>query len=275
MTIGMVLPNLAYAVNADIISGAARRAAEEGYVLVIADAEEFGPTGIAYERLVSEGRVDGLLVASSVLGEGALACLPNLAMPVVYVNRRGGEHGISVSVDDEHGIALAVDHLVQRGHTQLAHIAGPAEIDTAKRRQAGFVARMCDHNLKVPRSRVRNAALSEAGGFEAMQHLLRGRRPPTGVVTSSFASAVGAISAATRFGLRVPNDVSVVAFHDAVVADYLNPRLTTIRMPLARMAETAVSTLRCLIDGDDATDVIVERPKPVLVQRDSTARPAR
>ena len=57
MTMGVVLPNLAYAVNAEIIRGAERRAVAEGYVVLIADAAEFGPTGTAYQRLVMEGRV--------------------------------------------------------------------------------------------------------------------------------------------------------------------------------------------------------------------------
>ena len=275
MTMGIVLPNVAYAVNADIIRGAERRAAAEGYVLLIADAAEFGPTGIAYERLVMEGRVDGLLVASSIAGEGALVSLPSLSLPVVHVNRRGDAFGVSVSVDDERGVALAVDHLVELGHTELAHIGGPKDIDTAKRRRAGFIARMKKHELVVPRNRIPEAALNEAGGFEAMQCLLATRRPPTAVVTSSFASAVGAVSAIVSAGLRIPDDISVVAFHDAPIGNYLNPRLTTIRMPLTEMAEAAVFTLRCLIEGDGATDIVVESPEPVLVERDSTARPAR
>src|SRR4051812_13789715 len=100
MTIGLVLPDVAYAVNAEIIRGAERSAAAEGYVVLIADAAEFGPTGIAYERLVMEGRVDGLLVASSIVGEGALDSLRDLPLPVVHVNRRGGKSGVSVSLDD-------------------------------------------------------------------------------------------------------------------------------------------------------------------------------
>jgi LacI family transcriptional regulator len=275
MTMGIVLPNVAYAVNAEIIRGAERSAAAEGYVVLIADAAEFGPTGIAYERLVMEGRVDGLLVASSIAGEGSPASLPNLPLPVVLVNRRGDRLGVSVSVDDERGVALAVDHLVSLGHTELGHIAGPKAIDTAKRRRAGFTTRMSEHGLAVPRSRAPEATLTEAGGFEAMQRLLATRRPPTAIVTSSFASAVGAMSAIVKAGLRIPEDISVVAFHDAPIGDYLNPRLTTVRMPLAEMAEAAVHTLRRLIDGEDAQDIVVESPAPLLVERDSTAPPAR
>jgi LacI family transcriptional regulator len=221
-----------------------------------------------------EGRVDGLLVASSIAGESALS-LPSLSLPVVHVNRRGDKFGVNVSVDDARGVALAVDHLVQLGHTELAHIGGPKNIDTAKRRRAGFIARMKKHELVVPRNRIPEAALNEPGGFEAMHWLLATRRPPTAVVTSSFVSAVGAMSAIVSAGLRIPDDISIVAFHDTPIGNYLNPRLTTIRMPLTEMAEAAVYTLKCLIEGEGATDIVVESPEPVLVERDSTARPAR
>jgi LacI family transcriptional regulator len=275
MTIGLVLPDVAYAVNAEIIRGAERSAAAEGYVVLIADAAEFGPTGIAYERLVMEGRVDGLLVASSIVGETALDSLRDLPLPVVHVNRRGGRSGISVSLDDERGVALAVDHLVELGHTRLGHIAGPPELDTARRRRAGFISRMGEHGLAAPPRYVPRTTLNEAGGFEAMNRLLAVRRPPTAVVASSFAAAVGALSAVARAGLRVPDDVSVVAFHEASIGAYLNPRLTTVRMPLAEMAEEAVRTLRLLIDGSEAHDIVVESPSPELIVRDSTAPPSR
>ncbi len=275
MTIGMVLPNVAYAVNAEIIRGAERRAAAEGYVVLIADAEEFGPTGDAYERLVMQGRVDGLLVASRSAEEGPMRSLPNIPLPVVHVNRRSGKFGVSVSVDDELGVAIGVDHLVSLGHRHIAHIAGPKQIDTAKRRRQGFTTAMRRCGLTVARSRVIEARMTEAGGYEAMQALLAGPRRSTAVSASSFAAAVGAMAAIAQSGLRVPDDISVVAFHDAPIGEFLSPPLTTVRMPLGPMAEAAVTTLRRLIEGEHPDDLVVGDPAPALVRRGSSAPPAR
>jgi LacI family transcriptional regulator len=273
MTMGLVLPNLAYAVNAEIIRGAERQAAAEGYVVVLADAEEFGPTGTAYQRLVMEGRVDGLLVASTIMGEWGFDPLAG-RLPVVHVNRRGDDRvGVSVSVDDERGVAVGVDYLVKLGHANIGYVGGPLNIDTARRRRDGFLGRMQDHGLVAPRNRMLESALTEAGGFEAMQRLLAHKRPPTAIVTGSFASAVGVMSAVIRAGLRIPEDISVVGFHDASIADYLIPRMTTIRMPLHEMAATAVTTLRALIEAGEARSIVVSKPAPVLVKRDSTGPP--
>ena len=167
---------------------------------------------------------------------------------------------MSVSVDDELGIGLSVDRLVDLGHTRIGYVAGPRDADTARRRRAGFCARMRERGLEVRPSMIVETTFTEAGGFEAMQRLLAMRRRPTAVVAASFASAVGVMSAVATAGLRVPDDVSVVGFHDAPVAAYLNPPLSTVRMPLAEMAEAAVATLVRLIDGQEVEDIVVRSP---------------
>src|SRR3989440_3291506 len=112
MTLGMVIPNLAYPVNAEIIRGAERRAAAAGYVMVVADADEFLQSGEAYRRLLLERRVDGLLIASATTSERFLAELSRQGLPFVLVNRRVPHVGPSVTVDDVDGMRLAVEHLV-------------------------------------------------------------------------------------------------------------------------------------------------------------------
>jgi LacI family transcriptional regulator len=267
----MVLPNLASVVNTDILRGAERQAAAEGYVLLIADSIEFGPASAAYQRLLMEGRVDGLLLGSASARDGGLDALTG-PTPVVLINRRpDNQVGLSVSVDDERGVSLAVDHLVELGHTNICHIAGPKDVDTARRRRAGFVDRMNFQGIDVKGSRIVSSTLSESSGYEAMTAMLGRKSRPTAVIAWSFATAIGAMSAVGNAGLRVPHDMSIIGFHDAPIADYLNPPLTTIRMPLAAMAERSVTTLVRMIEGEEVADVVVQTPEPELIVRRSTA----
>jgi len=272
MTIGVVIPNLAYPVNAEIIRGAERRAAAAGYVIVLADAEEFLQTGEAYRRLLLERRVDGLLIASASTTERFLRQLSSQARPFVLVNRRVPRVGPSVTVDDARGMKLAVGHLVRLGHTRIGHIAGPRDADTALRRLAGFRAGLRAAGLRAAPRLVVETSLTEEGGFEAMRKLLAPRRPPTAVAVWSLAAAVGALSAAKQVGVRVPEELSLVTFHDAPLAAYLDPPLTAVRMPLAEMAERSVECLLRMIAGEHVRSVVVSAP-PVLVERRSTAPP--
>ena len=100
------------------------------------------------------------------------------------------------------------------------------------------------------------------------------RARPTAVAIWSLAAAIGAVAAARRRGLKLPEELSVVAFHDAPIAAYLDPPLTTIRMPLRELGERSVQCLLTLVEGG-ATPSIVIRTPPALVLRESTAPPRR
>jgi LacI family transcriptional regulator len=271
MTLGMVIPNLAYPVNAEIIRGAERQAAAAGYVMLLADAEEFLQTGEAYRRLLRERRVDGLLIASASMSEGFLEELASQPLPFVLVNRRVPHVGPSVSVDDARGMRLAVEHLVALGHRRIGHIAGPADADTARRRLTGFREGLRAARVRYSPELVVEASFDEEGGFRAMERLLGVEPPPTAVTIWSLAAAVGAL-AATGPGVAVPAALSIVAFHDAPIAAYLDPPLTTVRMPLGEMAQRSVDMLLKLIAGQRVGSTVV-RTAPVLVERASTAPP--
>ena len=146
--------------------------------------------------------------------------------------------------------------------------------DISRRRLAGFRGAMRAAGLRVAARHVKESTEHEAGGFEAMRELLDDRQPPTAVAVWSVTSAVGALAAVRRSGRIVPDDVSVIAFHDAPIAQYLEPPLATVRMPMEKMANAAVKGVIALAEGKPVADTIVSRPGPVLVRRSSTARPA-
>jgi LacI family transcriptional regulator len=270
MTLGMVIPNLAYPVNGEIIRGAERAAAAAGYVTLLADADEFLQSGEAYRRLLLEQRVDGLLIASASTGEQLLSELARSGLPFVLVNRRTSHVGPSITVDDAAGVELVVRHLLSLGHRRIAHIAGPQAADTARRRAQGFRSGMRAAKVTVRPGYVVEAPYTEEGGYRAVGQLLGLTMPPTAIVSWSLAAAVGAIAGAKQLGVPVPGDLSVVAFHDAPLAEYLDPPLTTVRMPLGEMAERAVEALLELIGGASVRSQVVQTP-PVLMARGSTA----
>src|SRR5207244_7270893 len=133
-----------------------------------------------------------------------------------------------------------------------------------------FRAAMRAHGLRVPGAYVAETPLDEEGGLQATQRLLALDRPPSALVAWSLAAAVGALAAARRAGVSVPRELSVVGFHDAPIAAYLDPPLTTVRMPLGEMAERSVETLIRIIEGERVENLVIESP-PVLVPRGSTA----
>jgi LacI family transcriptional regulator, galactose operon repressor len=264
MAIGMIVPELDNVAYATIAQGADRRASKAGYALLVA-------TGSVRDRLGAlDGRIDGLLVGvatSETLQVGELGG----SLPTILVNRREAVGVASVTVDDEQGAAAAVAYLAALGHRRIGHVAGPQNSDTGRRRLQGYRLELETQGLEFHPDLVAEASYDEAGGRTAAGRLLALDPPPTALFVANVRAAIGAMAAARQHGLRMPADLSVVGFHDAPVAGYLDPPLTTVRMPLGEMGAQAVESLLGLLEGRSVEDICVATA-PELVVRGSAGR---
>jgi LacI family transcriptional regulator len=263
MAIGIVVPDLANVNYATIAQGAEERASTAGYALLVA-------SGSVTERLQDlHGRVDGLLVGMATSETPRIGDFGG-RLPALLVNRREPCGIPSVTVDDEAGAVLATEHLLTLGHRRIGHVAGPQNADTARRRLAGFRAALEASGIEPDPQAIAETSFDEAGGHVAATRLLRLDPRPTALFVANVRAAIGAMAAASRLGLSVPGDLSIVGFHDAPFASYLSPPLTTVRMPLQEMGRQAVDNLLALLNGGTVEDVMVASP-PELVVRSSTA----
>jgi len=267
MVIGMVVPDLANTAYSLIAQGAEKRAAAAGYVLMVMR----GSVPDHLEEL--QGRVDGLLVAAATSDGSYLRSLLG-DIPTVLVNRKEPGDIPAVRVDDAAGAAVAVQHLLSLGHCRVAHVAGPQNADTARRRLEGYLSALSVGGVEErPELVVEASVYDEAAGHLAATRLLGLGPQPTAIFAANIRLAIGTLAATRRIGLSVPDDVSVVGFDDTPLAAFLEPPLTTVRMPLAELGGQAVESLLAEMDGRRASDVLVSLP-PELVVRASTAAPA-
>jgi LacI family transcriptional regulator len=270
MSLGIIINLAYYYENAEILMAVERAAASAGYVMLIADTADFASRGEAYRRLLFERRVDGLLIASVFVSDDFIRELKDEGLPFVVLHRRVAGVASSASVDDALGMKVAVEHLVELGHRRIAYLAGPAHIDPASRRLAGFKAGIRDAGLPVSPSLVRPCPVDDESVLQATQQLMTEAPRPTALVVWSPTAAVPALAAVRRLGLRVPDELSVIAYNDSPIASYLEPPLTTIHMPLGEMARQGVESLLEIVDGKRPRSIVV-RTAPVLVRRESTA----
>jgi DNA-binding LacI/PurR family transcriptional regulator len=270
-TLGLLVPSLRNPVYAEIIRGAFDSAWDKGFVVLLAEDTGSHTAQTAYERLVQEGRIDGLLIASSTgANRDVLRRLLDESVPCVFVNRRLAGSGRNVVMRERDAGRLAAEHLLELGHRRLAIVAGPRDLDTSRLRCRGFVETAERAGATVD---VHVAALDEAAGFNAMGEILDGSRRPTGAFVSNLSQAIGAVAAARRHGVRIPDELSLIANDEDPFVEYLDTPLTTIRMPLEELGRLAVGALVDQLSGDDARDVLVPS-EPELVLRESTGPPA-
>lgn len=284
----LVVHEVTTPLHAEILLGAQRRAAEAGFVVLLGDADELAGNRRAYENQLLS-RVDGVIIHSSGLTlDTPLVQLATRRLPAVAINLRV-EGGIgSVTLDDRTSVRTAVDHLLSLGHNWIGFLGGPSGSLHGTVRHQAVTQALQQAGLKLPRQWSVTGSWSVEGGQKATEELLkrtglpgeRGpsttgsrRRQPTALVVANVMAAIGALSTLRQAGVRVPEDLSVVAIHDTWFTHATVPSLTTVKTPLLELGRAAVDVLLDMIDGQHPQDRVVTRPAPYLVERQSTAGP--
>lgn len=266
--LALLIPDLSNPVYTRIIRGSYQRAREHAYVVLLAEDLSDDEADESFAELVESRRVDGLLIASARPAHPLLRSPRLASIPHVFVNREVPGSGRNVAMDLPAASAIAVRHLRGLGHWRIGHVAGPEELEPARARERGFVDEM--RALKLDATPVVREAFSERGGAEAALGLLKRWPDVTAVYTSTLSQAIGAVHTARLLGREVPRDLSVMAYDDLPLADYLDPPLTTIAMPLVQLGAAAVDALMAQLQGHPANDVMIAVAPSVIVRK-STA----
>ena len=270
--IALVVPDLTNAIFTELMRGVEEEAARRGYMVLLARAEGMPEGEESIPALIGEGRVDGALVqVGDNMRPADLTTLVNGKLPVVFINSIHPGHVGSVSLEDERGMRLATEHLIQLGHRRIGFINGRPNTHTAVRRGLGFAAAMHDAGIPVPDAYVTTLGYEPKQGRAALRTLVELPEPPTAVVVANVNAALGALLEARVLGLRVPEDLSIIAMHDAWTAENTWPPLTTVRMPLYELGRRAMSAAFDRITTGVMSEDVVTEPAPELVIRESTA----
>lgn len=221
-------------------------------------------------RALVARRVAGVILPCGVLDDVLLQRLAE-EVPIVVTGREAhGERLRSLSIDNRAGALLAVRHLVSLGHRRIAHIAGPPDQADARERLAGYRQALDEAGLRFEPNLVVQGGFLKGGGLAAMHALLERTTPFTAVFAANDLSACGARQALLRYGIRVPDDISLIGFDDAIEALSTDPPLTTIRQPVAALGRAAAAEIVNLVTGGACTSPAV--PALELVVRGSTRR---
>ncbi len=192
-------------------------------------------------------QVDGLIITSTTpSNEIADECARN-GTPVILFNRFvEGSSANSVCCDNAKGGQLVADALVNAGHSQFAFIGGPPNTSTNMMREAGFLGRLKERGYE--NVLYESGAFTYQSGQEAARRLLSHDTPPDAIFCAADVMALGAMDVARyEFGLKIPEQLSIIGFDDVPIAAWPVYNLTTIRQPINRMMDAVLD----LIDNRD------------------------
>lgn len=177
-----------------------------------------------------------------------------IEVPGVLITNRGNmldfENLSSVAVDDVSAAKQAVDYLFSRGHRKIGVLGGDVTLShTSFQRCQGCIKSFQEQGLEFHKEQYyENSRFSYDSAYRGMVRLLKKAPDITAVFAMSDVTAIGAIRALKDMGLEVPGDISVIGFDGIDLADYYNPKLTTIKQPAKELATRGVEILFNFID---------------------------
>jgi len=277
--IGVLVPELSNPIFPALAQAIETRAAPEGLASILCNTREAIFREVDYVHMLLDRRVEGMLFISSemtnlrgdhvhyakLVEEGARLVFVNGALQLLDVP--------SVGVDERAAGEIATQYLIDLGHERIGFVAGPEHYLPTQLKAAGRASALAAAGLEADGLTV-HADFSAQGGGRALTELLALPDPPTAVFCSSDMMAIGALHAATRLGVRVPEQLSIVGFDGIDATKWTDPELTTVEQPIAQIADTAVQTLLTLIE-QPGRPLPSSYYRPVLRVRGSTAAPAR
>lgn len=257
---------------AEVLRGLEEGLRDRGYDLVLHVLPEGVRRELFFSGLPVRRRVDALVVAGLRLTDAELKTLRQLRLPIACVAETlEGVH--SERIDNEAAARLAVQHLIDLGHTWIAMIGGAPngdKLSAPAARTRGYRAALAAAGLSP--GPVLDGGFTPAGGAAAMVELLKSvGGPPSAVFCQSDEMAFGALRALQRAGIRVPDEVSVIGFDDHELADAFE--LTTVGQPICAQGAAAARWLTAGLDQPaNGVQPVTDSVHPVrLVRRGSTA----
>jgi LacI family transcriptional regulator len=272
-TIGFIIPTHGPRFSdpffSELLTGVGNKAAEQEFDLLVSTRAPGAEELKAYERMVMERRVDGLLVVRTRQRDQRIAYLIEQSFPFVAFGRSDlGADFPYLDVDGETGLRQLTQHLIDLGHRRIAYVSAPLDLMFASHRLEGYKEVLAANSIPFDETLVTVGELTERSGYAAGRDFLTQDKRPTAIITCNDLMALGVISAAQGLGLAVGHDVAVAGFDDIPLAEHSHPPLTTVRQPIYEIGQRICEMVIRLLQGEalEERHVILE---PQLVVRES------
>lgn len=251
--IAMVVPTMTNYLYPEIIAGAEEAAEAHGTILFLVKQSRERPLE-QLTAVVGQGRVDGLLFADDIPEGDFLAKLRENGIPYISLNRTGDTDRY-VSLDDQAGFAAQAEYLAELGHRSVAFVGVRPQSYTARLCEGYFRSRWAELREEVPRT-----VLCDFAGEaceETADEILAMEPRPTAVAAASVIVASRLVDILRRRGVSVPEEISVVGYHDSPAAT-----VNTVKMPSRVQGVRGVVRLFEVIEGlPFAGEVLAEPPR--------------
>ncbi|MFD1931374.1 MULTISPECIES: LacI family DNA-binding transcriptional regulator [Nonomuraea] len=256
---------------AQLLSGLQAGLSAQSVAMHLLIVEDVAAEIEVYRDWASAHRVDGFIVVDLKVSDPRIEVLEELGVPTVVLGGPG-RHGSlsSVWADDREAMLSVVEYLAALGHRRVAHVAGlPAFRHTQRRMRA---LRDSTRRLELVDAVSLATDFSDSEGAAATRALLSRGSRPTAIIYDSDVMALAGLGVAGEMGVRVPDELSIVAFDDSVLTRIAHPAITALSRDTFALGGQVAEAMLALIAAPEARQDL-KTATPRLVVRRSTAAP--
>jgi DNA-binding LacI/PurR family transcriptional regulator len=243
--IGVILPDITNLYYSEFLKNVEAEAMNSGYIAVICSTETKSERERQYIDQLVKRQIDGLILCryETVEKNGSFLAGIGKKTPLVVTDQPSKGLPLSaVYTDALQGFRDVTKYLLGKGYRRIVMLSGDRSYPFAVMRYSGYAAALTDHDITVDETLVQECDCSVAGGYEAVEKILK-RVVPDAVVSVTDLVALGALKCLQERGYSIPQDIAVTGFDNIPISSLASPQLTTVAQPIARMAKAAVGQL--------------------------------
>lgn len=256
-TIGVLIPTLSSMVATEILGGIEDAAHKNNHSIIICNTDSNGIRTMEYLNILIKKRINGLLIVSEKINKKYADAIKKMKIPVVLISTYYDESMNYIKVHDKKASHDAVEYLIQNGHIDIAMISGTKDDEVAGiPRVSGYMQALGEHGIVIKKENVVYGDFSFESGKICMESLIKKNADISAVFCASDEMAAGAISAAYEYGIKVPEQLSIMGYDDTKLASMLNPPLTSVSQSFYDIGCRGLDMLISKINGNDVKNII-------------------
>ncbi|MEL0550210.1 MULTISPECIES: LacI family DNA-binding transcriptional regulator [Enterobacteriaceae] len=272
-TLGLVVTNTLYhgVYFSELLFHVARMAEDKGRQLILADGKHSAEEEREAIQYLLDLRCDAIIIYPRFLSVDQMDdIVENHTQPIMVLNRRLRRNASHCVWSDQKASALAaVEKLIARGHRDIAFITGSLDSPTGIERLSGYKDALAQHGIALNNDLIVEGKWTPETGAAGVETLRQRDARYSALVASNDDMAIGAMKQLHLQGIKVPEEVSVIGFDDIVLAPYMVPALSSVKVPVTEMIKETINRLIFMLDGGDLK---YQQTFPgELIERDSIA----
>ncbi len=251
--VGVVVPEFVNAFFPEVIIGIQDVLIKKGYQVLVMQSNECHTTELENVKTLEDNMVDGLIISLSRESHNNEYYIRMLekGYPMVFFNRVDEKIAASKVVFDDYKWAyFATEHLIKQGYRHIYHLSGYQHLSLSGNRIKGFRKAMDKFGIPYDKSHIIETGFLMEEGQAVMEQLIASGKLPDAIFAANDPTAVGAMKAIKKAGLKIPEDIALVGFSESKMAEVVDPPLTSVSQPTFEMGKQTAELLIRQIAAD-------------------------